>query len=91
MLFLQSNASGSFFFQKCINFVEQRLKFSHFEGNFEGSIIPLKSYYKNLINLESSFLRRVREIPLTWFLPVSVLKKTSTSIKKIDLETAAKY
>ena len=28
---LQSNASGSFL-QTCINFVEQRLKFSHFEG-----------------------------------------------------------
>ena len=35
MLFLQSTASGSFL-QTCINFVEQRLKFS----NFEGSIIP---------------------------------------------------
>ena len=35
LLCLQSNASGSFL-QKCINFVEQRLKFSHFEG----SIIP---------------------------------------------------
>ena len=32
---LQSNASGSFL-QACINFAEQRLKFSHFEG----SIIP---------------------------------------------------
>ena len=32
---LQSNASGMFW-QTCINFVEQRLKFSHFEG----SIIP---------------------------------------------------
>ena len=32
---LKSNASGSFL-QKCINFVEQRLKFS----NFEGSLIP---------------------------------------------------
>ena len=31
----QSNAIGSFL-QTCINFVEQRLKFSHFEG----SIIP---------------------------------------------------
>ena len=35
LLCLQSNASGSFL-EKCINFVEQRLKFSHFEG----SIIP---------------------------------------------------
>ena len=35
-LCLQSNASGSFL-QTCINFAEQRLKFSHFEG---GSIIP---------------------------------------------------
>ena len=35
---LQFNASGSFL-QKCINFVERRLKFSHFEG----SIIP--SFY----------------------------------------------
>ena len=35
LLFLQSNASGSFL-QTCINFVEQRLKFSHIEG----SIIP---------------------------------------------------
>ena len=35
MLYLQCNASGSFM-QKFINFVEQRLKFSHFEG----SIIP---------------------------------------------------
>ena len=31
----QSSASGSFL-QKCINFVEQRLKFPHFEGG----IIP---------------------------------------------------
>ena len=31
LLCLQSNASGSFL-QTCINFVEQRLKFSHFEG-----------------------------------------------------------
>ena len=29
LLCLQSNASGSFL-QKCINFLEQRLKFSHF-------------------------------------------------------------
>ena len=35
MLRLQSNANGSFL-QKCINFVEQRLNFSHLEG----SIIP---------------------------------------------------
>ena len=35
LLYLQSNASGRFL-QKCINFVEQRLKFSHFKG----SIIP---------------------------------------------------
>ena len=35
LLCLQSNASGSFL-QKCINFLEQQLKFSHFEG----SIIP---------------------------------------------------
>ena len=32
LLFPQSNASGSFF-QTCMNFVEQRLKFSHFEGS----------------------------------------------------------
>ena len=30
----KSNGSGSFF-QKCINFVEQRLKFSHFEGSIK--------------------------------------------------------
>ena len=36
LLCLQSNASGSFL-QTGINFVEQRLKFSHFQG----SIIPL--------------------------------------------------
>ena len=35
LLCLQSNASGSFL-QTCINFVEQRLNFSHFEG----SMIP---------------------------------------------------
>ena len=35
LLCLQSNASGSFL-QTCITFVEQRLKFTHFEG----SIIP---------------------------------------------------
>ena len=35
LLWLQSIASSSFL-QKCINFKEQRLKFSHFEG----SIIP---------------------------------------------------
>ena len=35
LLCLQSSASGSFL-QTCINFVEQRLKLSHFEG----SIIP---------------------------------------------------
>ena len=35
LLCLQSNASGSFL-QTCINFVEQPLTFS----NFEGSIIP---------------------------------------------------
>ena len=35
LLYLQSNASGSFL-QKCINFVEQRLEFSHCKG----SIIP---------------------------------------------------
>ena len=33
---MQSNANTSFF-QKCSNLVEQRLKFSHFEG----SIIPV--------------------------------------------------
>ena len=36
---LQSNASGSFF-QKCINFVEQQLKFSHFEGKVPESKVP---------------------------------------------------
>ena len=35
LLYLQSNASGSFL-QKCIYFEEQRLKFSHFKD----SIIP---------------------------------------------------
>ena len=35
LLSLQSNVSGSFL-QRCINFVEQQLKLSHFEGN----IIP---------------------------------------------------
>ena len=35
LLCQQSNASG-IFLQKCINFVEQGLKFSYFEG----SIIP---------------------------------------------------
>ena len=35
LLCLQSNATGSFW-QKCIDFLEQQLKFSHFEG----SIIP---------------------------------------------------
>ena len=35
LLCLQSNARGRFL-QTCINFVEQRLKFSHFEG----SMIP---------------------------------------------------
>ena len=35
LLCLQSNANGSFL-QICINFIEQRLEFSHFEG----SIIP---------------------------------------------------
>ena len=35
LLCLHSNASGSFL-QRCINFIEQRLKFSHFEK----SIIP---------------------------------------------------
>ena len=35
LLYLQSNASGSFL-QTCIKFAEQRLKFSHFEG----SMIP---------------------------------------------------
>ena len=43
MLCLQSNASGSFL-QKFINFVKQRIKFSHIEG----SIIPWK--YKNTRN-----------------------------------------
>ena len=33
--YLQSNASGSFFCKKCINFAEQ-IKFSHFKDN----IIP---------------------------------------------------
>ena len=42
MLCLQSNASGSFL-QTCINFVEQPLKFSHFEG--EGNRLACK---KNL-------------------------------------------
>ena len=32
LLCLQPNASGSFL-QKCINFVEQQFKFSHFEGS----------------------------------------------------------
>ena len=35
LLYLQPNASGRFL-QACINFVEERLKFSHFED----SIIP---------------------------------------------------
>ena len=37
LLYLQSNASGSFL-QKYINFVEQWLKFSHFEDSFCGSV-----------------------------------------------------
>ena len=35
LLFLESNVSGSFL-QTCINFLEQRLTYSHFES----SIIP---------------------------------------------------
>ena len=35
LLYLQSSARGSFL-QKCINFVEQRLKYSQFKG----SVIP---------------------------------------------------
>ena len=43
----QSNARGSFL-QMCINFVEQRLKFSHFEGSLKAKFdlyrfIPLKA------------------------------------------------
>ena len=34
LLCLLSNASGRFL-QKCINFAEQRLKFSHFEGSIK--------------------------------------------------------
>ena len=34
LLYLQSRASGSFL-QTYINFVEQRLKFSHFEGSIK--------------------------------------------------------
>ena len=33
MLCLQSNVRGGSFLQTCINFVEQQLKFCHFEGN----------------------------------------------------------
>ena len=45
LLCLQPNANGSFF-QKCINFVEQQLKFCHFYG----SITPL------LIAFNTTFL-----------------------------------
>ena len=41
LLCLQSNASGSFL-KTCINFVEQRLRFSQFEG----SIIPSRVWFR---------------------------------------------
>ena len=43
LLCLQSNASGSFL-QKCINFVEHRLKFSEFEGTIIPSIRDVKKF-----------------------------------------------
>ena len=46
MICLQSNASGSSL-QTCINFVEERLKFSHLEG----SIILKESYSGQKISL----------------------------------------
>ena len=42
MLYLQSYANGRFL-QRCINFVEQRLKLSHFEG----SIVPSAGIFLN--------------------------------------------
>ena len=44
LLCLHSNANGSFL-QKCVHFVEQRLKFSHFEG----SIISQKKQKQEMI------------------------------------------
>ena len=46
MFFLQPNASGSCL-PTCIDFAEQRLKFSQFEG----SIIPQPTYYMKNIKL----------------------------------------
>ena len=51
ILCLQSNPSGSFL-QKCINFVEQPLKFSHFED----SIVPWSnSQSKEIWNIPLCF------------------------------------
>ena len=44
LLCLQSNASGSFL-QKCINFVEQRLEFSHFEATTIHKIFEINSSF----------------------------------------------
>ena len=57
LLCLQSNASGNFL-QKCINFVEQRLKFSHFKG----SIIPQS--IKNVQNFQW-FSHKIKPISQT--------------------------
>ena len=57
LLCLQSNASGNFL-QKCINFVEQRLRFSHFKG----SIIPQS--IKNVQNFQW-FSHKIKPISQT--------------------------
>ena len=74
MLYPQPNASGSTL-QTCINFVEQRLKFFHFEG----SIIPFSALEIGLEELLSQ--KRHHKINLVE--PVQVKTYCSDTTKKI--------
>ena len=66
LLYLQSSASGSFL-QKCNNFVEQQLKYSHFKG----SIIPLLSItMTNSLQFSSNAFKKVEHYFLLIFLTI---------------------
>ena len=72
---LQSNASSSFL-QTCINFVEQQLKFSHFEG----SVIPQVIFCQTQFGFLSGILQQKKQC-FSFYGPL-----TLTSFKKKNPE-----
>ena len=58
-LFCQQSSASSSFLQTCINFVEQKLKFSHFEGSITITWFPTMLSICQLVGVFSFFHTRI--------------------------------